>query len=99
MRSEITAQQSLRSGSSFHDDELRLIRDFGKAMPMHMECSHSGSSICSMHGEDCCLTESGKARVRTIKPMPVSGSCSGNLCNLQLFENDLMRELDESHFS
>jgi hypothetical protein len=35
------------------------------AAPMLMECSHPGNSVCSMNGEDCCLTESGKARVKT----------------------------------
>ncbi len=37
----------------------------GMAAPMLMECSHPGNSVCSMNGEDCCLTESGKARVKT----------------------------------
>lgn len=37
----------------------------GMAAPMQMECSHPGTSFCSMNGEDCCLTEPGKARVKT----------------------------------
>jgi len=33
-------------------------------MPKQMECLHSGISACSMRGDDCCLTESGKASAR-----------------------------------
>jgi hypothetical protein len=37
----------------------------GMAAPMLMGCSHPGTSVCSMNGEDCCLTEPGKARFKT----------------------------------
>ncbi len=58
----------------------------GMTLPMQMECSHSGTSACSMHGEDCCLTESGKARVRTLERAPISVSRARGLCNLQMPE-------------
>jgi hypothetical protein len=58
----------------------------GMTLPMQMECSHSGTSACSMHGEDCCLTESGKARVRTVERAPISVSHGRDFGNLQMPE-------------
>ena len=60
----------------------------GTAMPMQMNCSHSGSSVCEMKGEDCCLTESGKARVRSVERAPTSVSRGGGLVNLQISDED-----------
>lgn len=46
----------------------------GLAMPSQTECSHSGSSVCSMHGEECCLTDLGKAQMRTARRIAASSS-------------------------
>lgn len=58
----------------------------GMALPMQMECSYSGTSACSMQGVDCCLTESGKARVRTVERAPISVSRGRGPGNLQMPE-------------
>ena len=60
----------------------------GLIMPMQMNCSHADSSVCEMKGEDCCLTESGIARVRSVERAPTSFSRSGGLVNLQISEED-----------
>ena len=62
----------------------------GMTLPMQMECSHSGTSACSMHDEDCCLTESGKAGVRTVERAPISvsrGRCPGNMQMLEEYSS------------
>jgi hypothetical protein len=41
-----------------------------------------------MKGEDCCLTESGKARVRSMERAPTSVSRGGGLVNLQISDED-----------
>lgn len=43
----------------------------GSAMPSQTACEHSGSSVCSMHGEECCLTDLGKAQMRTARRMTI----------------------------
>ena len=60
----------------------------GVIMPMQMNCLHSGSSVCEMKGEDRCLTESGKARVRSVERAPTSFSRGGVLVNLQISDED-----------
>jgi hypothetical protein len=53
------------------------------AMPIQMECAYSGTSACSMHGEECGLTESGNARVRTAQRAPAI-SLGRGLINLTM---------------
>ena len=60
----------------------------GSIMPMQMNCWHSGSSVCEMHGEECCLTESGIVRVRSMERAPISFSRGGGFVNLQISDED-----------
>lgn len=62
----------------------------GLAMPQQMECLHTGNSTCTMHDEDCCLTESNKARVRTAEGLPISSSRGSDLHLLQLIDEDFL---------
>ncbi len=60
----------------------------GLAMPQQMECLHAGNSTCTMHDEDCCLTESNKARVRAEERLPISSSRGSDLRVLQLINEE-----------
>ncbi len=70
----------------FMSTSFTLCLILGMTVPMQMGCSHSGSSVCEMKGVDCCLTESGKARVRTAERALISVSRGRGLGNLQMPE-------------
>jgi hypothetical protein len=51
-----------------------LCLSLGSGIPLQTECLPSGYRVCSMQGEECCLTESREPRTRTVKRMLASGS-------------------------
>ncbi len=53
---------------------LSLCFTVGLAMTPQAECEHSGSSVCSMNNEDCCLTELGEVQMKAAKRMIISDS-------------------------